>query len=72
MLIKNSENNKVFLFMYVNVITMDYVIHNLYVDNEIVNIVYDPSEYEGIWILNLITLNEKTILFKASGSIREI
>ncbi|CAD8109520.1 unnamed protein product [Paramecium sonneborni] len=70
-LLKNE--GKVLAFMYANIMSGNYVIHNLIINDIIYEIIYDPKYYEGIWIMNLITLkNQQQLLFETMGSINNL
>ncbi|CAD8121897.1 unnamed protein product [Paramecium sonneborni] len=63
-LIRNLQDQQIFAFMYSNVITDSDVIHYLSVDGQMVELRYNPNEYEGIWICNLITIEWSNVMFE--------
>lgn len=65
---KTVEDKKILAFMYATVITVTNVLHNFYYDGKIIEIPYNPSEYEGIWILNVITLKGLKMEFETYGT----
>ncbi|CAD8108685.1 unnamed protein product [Paramecium primaurelia] len=67
-LMKTVEDKKILAFMYATVITVTNVLHNFYYDGKIIEIPYNPSEYEGIWILNVITLKGLKMEFETYGT----
>ncbi|CAD8109141.1 unnamed protein product [Paramecium sonneborni] len=67
-LIKSEQ--KVLMFMYANVMTENYVIHNFIVNNQNYQIYYDPQNYEGVWIMNLVTFYDyKYLIFETMDGI---
>ncbi|CAD8156959.1 unnamed protein product [Paramecium octaurelia] len=65
---KTLNDNRVLAFLYTNVITNTEVTHHLFVDEKMNQIYYNPSEYEGIWILNVITFKGSKLCFETLGT----
>ncbi|CAD8176760.1 unnamed protein product [Paramecium pentaurelia] len=70
-MMKTQYDNQILAFMYTNVITDNFVIHTLLVNGNMVDIQYNPNQYEGIWILSVMTLNGQRIYFETLGTIQQ-
>ncbi|CAD8117342.1 unnamed protein product [Paramecium sonneborni] len=66
-LMKTLDDNQILAYMYLYVIPHYQLIHTLQVDGEKIEISYNPSEYEGIWILNIFAIDGSEILFETLG-----
>lgn len=66
---KSLDDNRVLAFMYTNVITYTYIIHSLFVEDQMVEAYYDPKDYEGVWIITVITLYYDYLIYETIGSL---
>ncbi|CAD8185287.1 unnamed protein product [Paramecium pentaurelia] len=66
--IKNLDDNQVLSFIYLNLLTNTQVIHSLYFDGNMNDLLFNPSDYEGVWILNVITINDLMIQYETKDN----
>ncbi|CAD8126690.1 unnamed protein product [Paramecium sonneborni] len=68
-MMKTLDDNEVLAFMYTTLVTNYFITHNLYVEGQMEQMYYLPSEYEGIWILHVFAIYGQDIFFETLGTI---